>query len=248
MPTITTIYVDLDGTLVGPGGNLLWDGSTKVTEALLAARQAGITVVPVTGRGRLLVREVARTLGFERAIGELGAVHVQGISARYELGDYEGKASLPATEFKDVGAIAELINLGLEEHTPWNEAREVSLLFRGKVDFNAARRALDRLGLHWASLINNGTLSGDRGDVFHLAPKGTDKLDGVRADQAHHNLNSGTCAFVGDSRSDMDCVSAVAPGWCWLVANAHQEIKWPLRTKNPYGLGVAEVIYKALES
>src|SRR5205085_1682346 len=50
---ITTLYVDVDGTLVGPGGDLLWDGTSDVVDALLGCRGAGVAVVPVTGRGRL---------------------------------------------------------------------------------------------------------------------------------------------------------------------------------------------------
>jgi len=76
------LYVDVDGTLVGPGGDLFWDGSTTLAEALLAARAADLSVVPVTGRGRVQVRELCRLLGFPRGIGELGCVHLEGNEAR----------------------------------------------------------------------------------------------------------------------------------------------------------------------
>ena len=60
---VSTLYVDVDGTLVGPGGDLFWDGTARLAEALLAARAAGIAVVPVSGRGRVQVRELCRLLG-----------------------------------------------------------------------------------------------------------------------------------------------------------------------------------------
>ena len=40
--------------------SVLWDGSTVVIDALLRCRDANISVVPVTGRGRVQVRELCR--------------------------------------------------------------------------------------------------------------------------------------------------------------------------------------------
>ena len=43
--------------------------STRIFEALIAAREAGMKVIPVSGRGRIQVRELCRLFGFERGIG-----------------------------------------------------------------------------------------------------------------------------------------------------------------------------------
>ena len=62
--TATTVYVDVDGTLVGPGGDVLSGDGRRLVHALLRCREAGIAIVPVTGRGRVQVRE--RLLGLLR--------------------------------------------------------------------------------------------------------------------------------------------------------------------------------------
>ena len=41
---MTVLYVDVDGTLVGPGGDLFWNGSTGAANALMRARDEGLTV------------------------------------------------------------------------------------------------------------------------------------------------------------------------------------------------------------
>ncbi|MGH2687076.1 MAG: hypothetical protein ACRDJP_16550, partial [Actinomycetota bacterium] len=58
------LYVDLDGTLFGPGGSLFASGSGEVTmgaaDAVGALARAGVRVVPMSGRTESQVREVAR--------------------------------------------------------------------------------------------------------------------------------------------------------------------------------------------
>ena len=85
---MSTLYVDVDGTLVGPGGDLFWNSSTRLAEALVGARRAGLELVPVTGRGRVQVRELCRLLGLTRGLAELGCVHLEGTEVRYELGSF----------------------------------------------------------------------------------------------------------------------------------------------------------------
>ena len=244
---IDTIYVDLDGTLVGPGGNICFDGTSRTVDALLRAQQGGITIVPISGRGRLQMREFRRLFGFSRAIGELGGVVLDGTEVRYQLGAYPADNSRsPVQQLEQCGALDGLRAAGLEDHDPWNEGREVSWLMRGDIESGVAEGVLHAAGCDWAHVTNNGTLSGGRGHVFHVGPRGVSKQAGVARDRDAHGLRRESAAFVGDSPADLACASEVAPGWCFLVANAAPSLEWAPRTSSAYGLGVAEVIDAAL--
>ena len=240
------LYVDVDGTLVGPGGDLFWDGSTTLAEALLAARAADLSVVPVTGRGRVQVRELCRLLGFPRGIGELGCVHLEGNEARYELGDFPFVGETPVEAFLARGVL-DLVRATaeLESHDPWNEGREATLIMRGWADVVAVNETLGEHGFGWCELVDNGALSRRPGwRAYHLAPAGTGKVAGVAVDRQRHGIEAADAFYVGDSAADLACAPEV--GECWLVANAEDDLEWPLRTEAPYGAGVAEVITRLL--
>jgi hypothetical protein len=240
---VTVLYVDVDGTLVGPGGDLFWGGSTRVAEALLRARRAGLTVVPVSGRGRVQVFELCRLLGLDRGVAELGCIHVAGRDVRYELGDFPFVGETPVEAMLGRGAVPVLLDAGLEPHDPWNEGREATYLLRGSIDVAAANAALKTAGFDWCEVLDNGLLARapeGRVHAYHLAPAGTGKAFGVRVDRLHHGLDREDTAYVGDSASDLDCAPEV--GCCWLVANADGSLEWPHRTEAPYGDGVAEVV------
>jgi hydroxymethylpyrimidine pyrophosphatase-like HAD family hydrolase len=237
----SVLYVDVDGTLVGPGGDLFWDGSTRLVEALLAARTAELAVVPVSGRGRLQVRELCRLLGLRRGIGELGCVHLEGSEVRYELGAFPFHGETPVEAMVRRGALdLVLTHTDLQPHEPWNEGREATLILRGDADVEATRLLLAEHGFEWCILVDNGALFRRPGHAFHLAPAGTGKATGVAADRRHHGLRVEQVAYVGDSAADLACAPEV--GTCWLVANADPALDWPSRTDGPYGSGVAEVI------
>ena len=236
------LYVDVDGTLVGPGGGLFSSGSTRIVDALLRAAEAGLAVVPVTGRGRVQVFELCRLLGLPRGVAELGCVHVEGREVRYEFGDFPFTGETPVEAMEERGAIGAAIALGLEPHEPWNEGREATYLLRGSVDVAHANAVLAAWGFSWCELVDNGVLSGrpSQPHAYHLAPAGTGKAFGVKADRERHGLAVQDVAYVGDSASDLACAPEV--GRCWLVANADPVLDWPLRTAGQYGDGVAEVI------
>ena len=246
MATARVLYVDVDGTLVGPGGDLFWDDSTAPAEALLAARAAGLSVVPVTGRGRVQVRELCRLLGLPRGIGELGCIHLEGNEARYELGDFPFVGETPVDAFIARGAL-DLVRATaeLESHDPWNEDREATLFLRGRADVADVNKALAEHGFEWCELVDNGALSRRPGwRAYHLAPAGTGKVEGVAVDRRIHGIDRADAVYVGDSAADLACAPEV--GECWLVANAEDDLEWPLRTTAPYGAGVAEVISRLL--
>ena len=70
------LYVDLDGTLLGPGGTLLVgaDGrfSALGVRALEACSRAGVEVVLYSGRKESSVFEAARLIGSRAYIFEIG--------------------------------------------------------------------------------------------------------------------------------------------------------------------------------
>jgi len=264
---IRALYVDVDGTLVGPGGDVLW-GGTRLVEALLRCRRAGVAVVPVTGRGRVQVRELCRLLGFPRGIGELGCVHVEGPEVRYELGGFPFAGRTPVEAMEAEGAIALVLgSAGLEPHDPWNEGRVATFVLRGLAEVADTNESLARHGLPWCRLVDNGVLRRRAGGVgsparrpdgvgapagredsalraYHLAPAGTGKAEGVRIDRDRHGLAAEEVAYVGDAAADLACADEV--GQCWLVANADPGLDWPLRTTAAYGDGVAEVVERLL--
>ena len=238
---IRALYVDVDGTLVGPGGDVLWGGSVRLVEALLHCRRTEVAVVPVTGRGRVQVRELCRLLGLPRGIGELGCVHVEGPEVRYELGRFPFAGRTPVEAMDAEGALALVLGSGgLEPHDPWNEGRVATFVLRGRADVAATNEALAGHGLSWCQLVDNGVLRRADSRAYHLAPAGTGKAEGVRIDRGHHGLAAEEVAYVGDAAADLACAEHV--GQCWLVANADPALDWPLRTTGAYGEGVAEVV------
>src|SRR5581483_727127 len=70
------LYVDLDGTLLGPGASLLrgagGEFSLDAVKALQACHRADVEVVLYSGRMQASVREDARLIGQRSYIFELG--------------------------------------------------------------------------------------------------------------------------------------------------------------------------------
>ena len=238
------LYVDVDGTLVGPGGELFVSGSTRVAEALVRARQAGVAVVPVTGRGRVQVFELCRLLGLPRGVAELGCVHVEGHDVRYALADFPFPGETPVEAMVGRGAIDAAVALGLEAHDPWNEGREATFLLRGAVDLPQANASLAEAGFGWCELFDNGPLRRPGQRVYHLGPARTGKAFGVHVDRSHHAVAREDAVYVGDSASDLGCATEV--GELWLVANADPSLSWDRLTVAAYGDGVAEVVDRLL--
>ena len=227
------LYVDVDGTLVGPGGDLFWGGSTRAADALLRARRAGLAVVPISGRGRVQMFELGRLVGLSRTIAELGCVHIDGREVRYELAGFPFPGQTPVEAMHDRGAIRLLSDHGLRSFDPWNEGREATYLLRGPVDAATANAVLGEHGFDWCEVVDNG-------HAHHLIPAGTGKAFGVRCDRAHHGLGRDEVAYVGDAASDLACAGEVAE--LWLVGNADPALAAPRRTTGHYGDGVAEVV------
>ncbi|HYH49785.1 MAG TPA: hypothetical protein VEG38_09575, partial [Acidimicrobiia bacterium] len=160
MSRVKVLYADVDGTMVGPLGNLFWDSNRNPTlaaaEALVRAAREGLEVVALTGRARAGMFEFARVLGLQSWICELGGIRIyeRGEKVVHEHGDFPG-GGVPTGELhRAVGLLLETYRGRLEEHSPWNASRESSFLLRGDIDTAEAEERLTDAGFGWATLAD----------------------------------------------------------------------------------------------
>jgi hydroxymethylpyrimidine pyrophosphatase-like HAD family hydrolase len=229
------LYVDLDGTLLGPNASLLTGVGGRFSllgaRALEACARSGAEVVIYSGRRQSSVFEAARMIGSSAFIFELGCGLVldgelewltDGVVPSAEAGsihDQIAASGAPALLLEHFGG-------QLEYHTPWSFHRDVSHLFRGDVDLQQANTLLSDGGLGWLRLVDNGVVRAASEQMpelpvvraYHLIPAGSSKARGVAAHMQARGYAREECIAVGDSREDMDTASVVAT--FWLVANA----------------------------
>jgi hypothetical protein len=264
-------YLDLDGTLLGPGASLLRgaDGrwSSLGVRALEACWRADVEVVLYSGRRQSSVFESARLIASSSYIFELGCGLVldgvlEWLTDGVEPSESDGSIF---EQIEASGAPALLLERfagRLEYHTPWAIGREVSHLFRGSIDLDAARELLDGAGLGWLRLVDNGVVRAASEQMpglpvvhaYHLVPAGASKARAVARHMQARGYTPEDCIAVGDSREDMDADSVV--GSFWLVANALErdatlegELTARRRVRvasEPYGAGVYEAVVTTL--
>ncbi|MFZ0040773.1 MAG: HAD hydrolase family protein [Solirubrobacteraceae bacterium] len=229
------LYVDLDGTLLGPDASLLTgaDGrfSALGVRALEACARAGAEVVLYSGRKQSSVFECARLIGSSAYIFELGCGLVIDGELEWLTGGLE-PSEVGGSIFDQIeatGAPALLLEHfagRLEYHTPWSATRDVSHLFRGDVDLVQASSILEQAGLGWLRLVDNGVIHVQAEQMpglpviraYHLIPAGSSKARAVARHMQARGYEQDQCIAAGDSREDMDAASVV--GTFWLVANA----------------------------
>lgn len=237
---VEVLYTDLDGTLLARGGALLSDAdgqpSTVTAEAVVALRRAGVTVVPISGRTRVQLTELARLLGWTDFLAEMGCVHVRGAGPTrvisYNTGSWpEGmlaKGQTPYEAIRDSGALAALHSAfpgRVEYHTPWHHNREATHLLRGCLDCLDAQAVLDTLDLP-IDILDNGLVHPpahglaclDPIHAYHLVPSGAGKAQALTLDLAARGLSRAQAAAIGDSATDLAMSEAVSV--TALVANA----------------------------
>ncbi len=267
---VEVVFTDLDGTLLGRGGSLfaLGDGTASgaAAAALADAHRAGVEIVPVSGRQAEHVEPVAWVVGARSYVAEVGAVvslRPRGSRSRELLhlfGEFPGGELSPYETMRAAGAVELLLerNRGrLEEHTPWNEGRLASHLFRGLVDTVTENRALEEAGVGWCHLVDNGViprsyegLEVSRVHAYHLLPKGTSKAAAVGEVRRRLGLAREQTVSLGDSREDLETAREV--GVMFLLRHA-VELDPSLATEvekfdnvfvtdRPYGLGWAEAV------
>jgi hydroxymethylpyrimidine pyrophosphatase-like HAD family hydrolase len=226
------VYLDLDGTLLGRGASLLHDGEGNFSllgvRALEACFRADVEVVIYSGRRRAQVHEDARLIGSSAYIYEVGSGLVVDGEEELLTGDLVPGERTIYEQIEDAGAPALLLERyagRLEYHDPWHRNRDISHLFRGRVDAFEADELLRAEGHGGLRLVDNGaihrrspTLDVDDSHAYHLIPASASKAGAVARHMQIRGYAAEDCIAVGDSREDMDAAEVV--GTFWLVANA----------------------------
>jgi hydroxymethylpyrimidine pyrophosphatase-like HAD family hydrolase len=240
---VEILYTDLDGTLLAPGGTLLADGdgapSATCAEAVVAANRAAVTIVPVSGRSRFQLMEVARLCGWNDFIAEAGAIRTYWRDGVRELHydveswpeDLPAHGRTPLEEMRATGVYHALVSAfpgQLEHHDPWHENREATDVLRGCVDVRQAQEVLDRFDLPM-EIADNGLVRRRSTSLacdgmlhaYHIVPRGVSKRRAVELDLEERGLSAEKAAFIGDSPADLQAAPQVAVAV--LVGNALEQ-------------------------
>jgi hypothetical protein len=229
------VYLDLDGTLLGPGASLLRgaDGrfALEGVRALEACARAEVEVVLYSGRRQASVFECARLIGASAYTFEVGCGLVvdgelewltDGVAPSASAGSIHEQIAVSGAP----AVLLERFQGRLEYHTPWSVGREVSHLFRGAVDPVEVAGVLTERGLDWLRLVDNGVVIPaaeqmpglDVVHAYHLIPAGASKARAVARHMQARGYGADECIAVGDSREDLGVAPVV--GAFWFVANA----------------------------
>ena len=263
--SVRTVYADLDGTLLGPGGSLFAsvDGVTaEPAEAIAALGLAGIDLVLMSGRTRAQISEVARVVGARAFIAELGGMIVYRDGYQDTVIRQPGVARGRGTAHEAIersgaaGFLMDSFPRLLEPHAPWSFVeRECSTLLRGLVSVTDANVFLGKAGYGWLELQDNGViprrerfpgLEVEEVRAYHLVPAGISKRSAVALDRERRGLSREACIAVGDSASDADVASEV--GAVFVVANGEPGVRGLSLLENVYvldrghGLGFADAV------
>ncbi len=226
-------YVDMDGTLLGPGGGLFAGPDGEVAplgaKAIEACLRADIEVVVMSGRRRAVAIEDARLFGQGCCIFETGAGVVIEGETYWLTGTWQPDQRTIHQQIEESGAPALLLEEYsgcLEVHDPWHTGREVSHLLRGLLDTSEADRFLAEHGHEELELTDNGAVRRRSPALaelpavhaYHLRPRGVSKAHAVAVHQRMRGYSADECVAVGDSREDLRVATKV--GSFWFVANA----------------------------
>ena len=230
MTPLRCVYVDLDGTLLGAGASFLHDAEGSFSllgaRALEACARAGAEVVIYSGRRRVTLFHDARLLGVRSYAFEAGAGFVLDGELHWLTGDVaprDGETIFDLIEASGAPALLLERYAGrLEYHAPWHLDRDVSHVFRGKVDAAEADALLEQAGHADLRLVDNGAIVSampgiERPHAYHLVPRAASKARAVAFHMRARGYAREDCIAVGDSREDMGAAEAV--GTFWLVAN-----------------------------
>lgn len=263
---VTTIYTDLDNTLLGPQSCLFLTANGSYTlepaASLISLLGKGVEIIITSGRNSSQLREIVRVLGLRSYIAELGCeiYYEQGKKCltNYNFPVKDGQTLFAAIEASGAPQLLFSHFKGkLEYHTPWSLNQRCTHLFRGYVDVQEANQLLQAHGFANLKLLDNGH-SRTQGSlqplteikVYHLLPKGTSKASAIKVDQERRGILPSQCIALGDSLTDLEMAKAVSQ--FFLVANGIQNdpavIKQLTTFSNAYlttekmGLGWAQVV------
>lgn len=233
-------YLDLDGTLLGPGGSVLRDAAGDFSmagiDALGLLHAAGVRVVLASGRSRPRLEAVRATLGADGILPEMGAC-----DCGYPTEPGQSvHAAISATGVPQALLAAEP-QLAVHPLAQWG--REGSHVFIGRVSPDAAA-LVGRLSEGTLRLADNGQVE-PGAHIFHLLPTAASKAAAVARDVEANGVDADASLAVGDSHQDLGMgqvvgrVAIVANG---AAADASLAREAPWVTRAPFAAGVLEAV------
>src|SRR3972149_7947908 len=266
LKNIKVVYVDLDNTLLGPGGSLFLSADKKYTlepaKAIIEAERQNLDIVITSGRSRRQLFGDARILGFKNYIAELGCqlVYDGGDDVRLNIGRFEVREKTVYETITKSGAPELLFDNfkgRLEYHTPWSEGRECTHVLRGFIDLTEANKILEKHGLGELKVVDNGAIynKGNLKDLeeihaYHLLPMAADKASGGRKDKVLRKIRPENAIALGVALSVLILAPEVMA--MFVVRNGLQEdskmapailnYQNVFITEGEMGLGFAEII------
>jgi HAD superfamily hydrolase (TIGR01484 family) len=220
--TLRCVYTDLDGTLLGKAGSLFRDAdgnfSRAQSRALEALHRADVEVVVMSGRREAQVLEDSRLMGQTSYIYEAGCAVVIDRERTYLTGDMVSDEDGTVYEKIVAAGVPELLFEAfpgrLEYHSPWHVQRELSHLFRGKVDVDEANALLAEHAHDHLRFLDNGAIGRPMPGIeishaYHLVPEAASKADAVAFHQRARGYAPDECIAVGDSAEDLQVATVV---------------------------------------
>ena len=225
--TKKTIYVDLDGTLVGKNGSLLHNHlgelSTSSIDCINKAHDNNCEIIIATGRDIYRTADFARVLGLNKFIAEAGCVIKTQDEVSLNFGEaikYFDFNNTTHEEFhkKVVEASIFLIEKfpdQIELHEEFSRGQYGTTMLRGNID---EQKANELLKDQWPYLEIYGNGHGmfrrsmpgvENVLIYHLAPIGVTKKSGIEFDQKLRDLKKQDCFMIGDGYADLVCSPAV---------------------------------------
>ena len=230
------VFTDLDGTMMGPNSTVLANAagepSLDFVQTLIELKQAGVAVVPTSGRNRAMMREDTRLLGLNAFISEMGGIVMTDLSHdtwEYFTAEMEYDPSCgltPHEVIEQTGLCEAFITRYpgmLEYHNDMSAGykhREVTIGLRGEIPDEEAIALLNASGmaLDWA---DNGFLNyisapttlelpeGVPGRAFNITPAGLGKGGAIRRFCERRGIDPAETLAIGDSFSDFLMADAV---------------------------------------
>jgi phosphoglycolate phosphatase len=217
------VYTDLDGTLLGRWGSLFRDADGEFSmlqaRALEACHRSGVEVVIKSGRREGSVLEDAKLIGSRSYIAEVGCMVVIDGEKTLLVGDAEADEGKTLAEtMVDSGIPDELFDHfagRLEWHSPWHRQRELSLLFKGRIDVDEANRLIAERGHHGLRMLDNGAIFAPMDGIdgpahaYHLLPEAASKANAVVFHMRARGYEPEQCIAIGDSVEDLAVADVV---------------------------------------
>lgn len=224
-----TVYIDLDGTLLGKNASLLHDSTGQRSDvgvdALTRAENAGLDLVIATGRDQYRASEFARVVGINNYIAELGCFIKHGELEVVDYGEtvdnlFSSGTLKKETFLAELKVAAEYIITTfqgfIELHARYNRDQHASIMLKGYVDIEKANQLLKDNGWDYLEITSNGhgmykrkMKNVDNVLIYHLAPIGVGKASGIKKDQELRGLNPQDCYLIGDGKADVQCNEVV---------------------------------------